>query len=593
MPKKGQRDASKGRKIKGTVDESNNVKLTVMSVIDSTTGEPISAEETATLFHEFLVECGKEQQWMIEHNQSLDVSAKGTFSSAWSVKNMELAPAPDDYIEKFNTQKVNSVEAMRLLSSYQRRDTIAKIFEKLGWDASFEDVKKALNKSWLDHNLYSNVKRSGVRPSLPVVSNARFLYSKAAIQTGELVISDAGIYLINLAVGARRVDIYLPCEYAMKRYAAWKITRPTFYFSENGTLTADVSFVENWESAKITERRSVVAVDLNTDGTRPFAAGRVYADGHASRPFGPSVDTEKILRHRELVDAHLRQAREKQRARESLGDVVSPKYKNAGVMIEQLERKRANLTEALDRSLVEDVLSFVRAGEGIIIENLSWSVNGSKHFRFGSFCDKLLHACVRRGVKVVRVNPAGTSQDCPFCGSRKSLGDVKMTDDMGLGSPDVSSYRARKCSNCGSVRDRDDFSWVEIGRRGLRRLGFVERGCVVSSGGAFRVRRGLAGVKCVPSPCRPARFGVGRVSWARFALERGDRRSVSHRRKSVVVRFGASAMPGAVCLRTREHLCKFAPEGKLRENILLVRIVSKEAVIHRKAIQASKDQSHS
>lgn len=591
MSKKGQRDASKRRKIAGTVDEANNVKLTLMSVADHETGNPLTSDEVAALFHEFLAECGKEQQWMIEHNQALDVSAKGTFSSAWSVKNMELAPVPDDYIETFNTQKVNSVEAMRLLSSYQRRDEIAKTFEKIGWDASFEDVKKSLDKKWLDHNLYNNVKRSGKRPELPIISRPRFLYSKAATQTGELVVSDIGIYMIGLAVGPRRVDMFLPCDKAMKRYAAWKITRPTFYFNDNGVLTADVSFVENWENAKITERRSVLAVDLNTDGTRPFAAGRVFADGHASRPFGPSIESEKILRHREAVDEHLAYAREKQRSREVLGLVGSPKYERAAVMISQLEHKRACLTEALDYSLVEDVLAFVRPGEGIIIENLSWA-SGSKHFRFGSFYDKLLHACVRCGVKVVRVNPAGTSQDCPFCGSRKSLGDIKMTGDMGFGSPDVSSYRARKCSRCGSVRDRDDFSWVEIGRRGLVRLGFVGRDFRVSSGGMFRARYGV-GVKGVPSPCRPVRFGVGRVSRVRFALERGDRRSVSHRRRLVVVRFGASAMPGAVCLRTREHLSKFAPEGSLRENILLSRIISTDAITHRKAIQESKDQTHS
>ena len=69
---------------------------------------------------------------------------------------------------------------------------------------------------------------------------------------------------------------------------------------------------------------------------------------------------------------------------------------------------------------------------------------------------------VRAGVRVVKVNSRGTSQDCSGCG-------VKVPKDL--------SIRTHECPKCGCVLDRDVNAAVNILQRGLQAVGLIVSGC--------------------------------------------------------------------------------------------------------------------
>ncbi len=69
---------------------------------------------------------------------------------------------------------------------------------------------------------------------------------------------------------------------------------------------------------------------------------------------------------------------------------------------------------------------------------------------------------VKSGVRVVKVNPYGTSQDCSGCG-------VKVSKDL--------SIRTHECPKCGCVLDRDVNAAVNILQRGLSAVGLTVPAC--------------------------------------------------------------------------------------------------------------------
>jgi len=67
----------------------------------------------------------------------------------------------------------------------------------------------------------------------------------------------------------------------------------------------------------------------------------------------------------------------------------------------------------------------------------------------------------KHGVPYVKVDPNGTSSECPIC-------DYKGLEEVG--------YRRLRCPRCGFEADRDVIGKLNVRKRGLRKLGIVPRG---------------------------------------------------------------------------------------------------------------------
>lgn len=97
---------------------------------------------------------------------------------------------------------------------------------------------------------------------------------------------------------------------------------------------------------------------------------------------------------------------------------------------------------------------------------------------WGKFITILEAVGVKSGVRVVKVNPYGTSQNCSGCG-------VKVPKDL--------SIRTHECHKCGAVLDRDVNAALNILERGLKAVGHIvsactkPRGCPASEAGSSRL----------------------------------------------------------------------------------------------------------
>jgi len=67
----------------------------------------------------------------------------------------------------------------------------------------------------------------------------------------------------------------------------------------------------------------------------------------------------------------------------------------------------------------------------------------------------------KHGVPYVKVDPNGTSSECPIC-------DYKGLEEIG--------YRRFRCPRCGFEADRDVIGKLNVRKRGLRKLGIIPRG---------------------------------------------------------------------------------------------------------------------
>ena len=64
----------------------------------------------------------------------------------------------------------------------------------------------------------------------------------------------------------------------------------------------------------------------------------------------------------------------------------------------------------------------------------------------------------KHGVPYVKVDPNGTSSECPRC-------DYKGLEEVG--------YRRLRCPRCGFEADRDVIGKLNVRNRGLRKLGII------------------------------------------------------------------------------------------------------------------------
>ena len=119
-----------------------------------------------------------------------------------------------------------------------------------------------------------------------------------------------------------------------------------------------------------------------------------------------------------------------------------------------------SLTRCYDLISVEDLNI-----KGLVRTRLAKSVLDAA---WGQFITILEAVAVKCGVRVVKVNPHGTSQDCSGCGTKV---------------PKTLSVRTHECPKCGLKMDRDENAAVNILNRAIKEIQAV--GLIVSACGGF------------------------------------------------------------------------------------------------------------
>jgi hypothetical protein len=102
---------------------------------------------------------------LIRKNITIPASVKASRTAEWSNTAWSLIG--------------DQLEAWRILAPWIQR---SRLFDEIQKDSSlgFSDFRKKNGYEYLDHQLWSNVRRMQVRPSLPNVDSARIIYSKMA-----------------------------------------------------------------------------------------------------------------------------------------------------------------------------------------------------------------------------------------------------------------------------------------------------------------------------------------------------------------------------------------------------------------------------
>lgn len=150
-------------------------------------------------------------------------------------------------------------------------------------------------------------------------------------------------------------------------------------------------------------------------------------------------------------------------ARKQKGSKNARHQKNRVAKIHQrVQRQREDFQYKIAHWLVKtyDLI----AVEALNIKGLARTKLAKSIFNaaWSQFITILEAVAVKRGVRVVKVDPYGTSQNCSGCG-------VKVPKDL--------SIRTHSCQKCGLELDRDVNAAVNILERGLQAVGLIVSGC--------------------------------------------------------------------------------------------------------------------
>ncbi|MBW4566197.1 MAG: transposase [Mojavia pulchra JT2-VF2] len=179
---------------------------------------------------------------------------------------------------------------------------------------------------------------------------------------------------------------------------------------------------------------------------------------------GDTVTIPQIYRR---TQHHLAR-QQRQLARQQKGSLRQAKKKNHIARIHQrIERQRKDfhyktahkLVKNFDLIAVEDLNI-----KGLARTRLSKSILDAA---WGAFINILEAVAVKRGVRVVKVNPHSTSQNCSACGHKV---------------PKTLSVRLHHCPKCGLLMDRDENAAVNILNRAISEVGLI-----LSARGGFGV----------------------------------------------------------------------------------------------------------
>lgn len=165
-------------------------------------------------------------------------------------------------------------------------------------------------------------------------------------------------------------------------------------------------------------------------------------------------------------------------SRKQKGSKNAQRQKNRVARIHQrIQRQRKDFQYKVAHQLVKayDLIAVeVLNIKGLARTKLAKSILDAA---WGQFIMILETVAVRRGVRVVKVNPYGTSQDCDCA----SLPDFEIREPGAVGCgvkvPKDLSIRTHSCHKCGLELDRDVNAAVNILERAFQAVGFIVSGC--------------------------------------------------------------------------------------------------------------------
>ncbi|MBD2303472.1 RNA-guided endonuclease TnpB family protein [Nostoc sp. FACHB-190] len=170
---------------------------------------------------------------------------------------------------------------------------------------------------------------------------------------------------------------------------------------------------------------------------------------------GDTVPIPQIYRR---TQHHLAR-QQRQLARQQKGSRRQAKKKNHIARIHQkIERTRKDFHYKTAHKLVKN-FDFIAVEDlnikGLARTKLSKSILDAA---WGAFLNILEAVAVKRGVRVVKVNPHSTSQNCSGCGCKV---------------PKTLSVRLHHCPKCGLLMDRDENAAVNILNRAISEVGLI------------------------------------------------------------------------------------------------------------------------
>jgi len=183
------------------------------------------------------------------------------------------------------------------------------------------------------------------------------------------------------------------------------------------------------------ETNEFIGVDINFDN--------ITLSNQAKIPY----DLKRVLGIRRSIEKIMKKYGKQWRSNKGILEAIRRRYRNI-----------RNYTEDIAWKIANQVVKF---GANVVLENLK---NIKKNVKYGNEFNKKLHLWVygkiqqkieikaeEFGLKVIYVNPKGTSSYCPECGNRVSK----------------KSYDLLYCKNCNIEWDRDYLAAINILKRGL------------------------------------------------------------------------------------------------------------------------------
>ena len=320
-----------------------------------------------------------------------------------------------------------------------------------------------LDKAWKKWRTPDRKGKRGGRPKFKKAGQLRsFEFSR--VNHPKATIKFDGKNLITTRLGIIPVIVHRPIPEGFELRTASivkKAVRPRVGERRKGTRTkkADGYYV------CLTAKDEVVPEPLPLDKIKSAVGIDVGLKEFLTTSEGETVPIQQTYRK---AQNHL--ARQQRRLKnKKKGSKNYQKQQNKIALIHQkIQRQRKDfqykvanwLTRCYDLIAVEDLnikgLARTRLAKSVL--DASW----------GQFITIIEAVAVKCGVRVVKVNPHGTSQDCSGCGTKV---------------PKTLSVRTHECPKCGLVMDRDENAAINILNRALEELQMV--GLIISACGGM------------------------------------------------------------------------------------------------------------
>lgn len=445
--------------------------LELAKVCDTATGVELSPMEWEALFWNHLDHARHCQNMMIRLNRNLSSKGEG-FGNEWARKNVRLVSLPTGFRNLSHQNRVNQCETARLTLAWKARERVADALDEIGWDkATLKDVEKLVGEK-VDPQLFSNVLSHDAHCELPTVRCTRFPYDQSnnnSCRQGKIDVEHGLVTYRRMAVADQFVDVTLRFPCMKERYPNLvRVSRPTMRLRGDGMIVFDlVAFERRMRTVDVSKSAHVVGFDLNADWHGGISGARLAYNGHVSRELVAGVDTRRQQEKLERLYVEYRRCLAQLKRLmpwqhpsdpdDPIQVAAHPKWARLYKQSLELRDKMYRIKTLLDWRYAHDIIDHARPDELIAVEKLdAFDASGRYEFRHGSQLAKLEHVASRNGRRIVQVNPAHTSDTCPWCHTRiKKLGKA----------------REYQCPGCGRTIPRDYGSAVNIAGKGCRYLG--------------------------------------------------------------------------------------------------------------------------